>query len=174
MRRQHKVSLASLPTFPPSCPRILPLYPPSLRRYLCIILPLAPSISPLACVRRSGWSHKDGRGRAPLLLVLSSDKEAGETPAPEPQRPGPGCHGNGASPCPSSGPLSMRVQWACAGAKQPKNTCLYRRSSRCGQTTCVAAVSGETTKKSTPHPQLSQVLVRIGGRLFLVMNFPRF
>ena len=102
MRRQHKISLASLSTFPPTCPRRLPLYPPSLRKYLCIILPFAPSISPPACVRRSGWSHKDGRGRAPLLF-LSSDSEARETPAPEPQRPGPGCHGNGARAPPPEG-----------------------------------------------------------------------
>lgn len=122
MRRQHKISLASLSIFPPTCPRRLPLYPPSLRKYLCIILPFAPSISPPACVRRSGWSHKDGRGRAPLLLFLSSDSEARETPAPEPQRPGPGCHGNGASPCPSSGPLSTWAQWACAGAGHSRRT----------------------------------------------------
>lgn len=109
MRRQHEVSLlASLPTFPPSCPRRLPLYPLSHRKYLRIILPFAPSISPPACVRRSGWGHKVGQGSSPFLLFLSSDSKASETPALAPQQPGPCCHGNGASPRLPSGPLSLQ------------------------------------------------------------------
>lgn len=68
-----------LPLSSPRCgPRRFPL-PLSPHQRLRTILPFSPSTAPPACVRCSGRGHRDGPGRSPLLLFLSSDNEARET-----------------------------------------------------------------------------------------------
>lgn len=61
-----------------SGPRRFPL-PLSPHQRLRTILPFSPSTAPPACVSCSGRGHRDGPGRSPLLLFLSSDNEARKT-----------------------------------------------------------------------------------------------
>lgn len=134
---------------------------------------LRPRFIPACLCKSQRRGHKDGRRCSPLFL--SSDNEQRETPAPARQRPGPGCHGNDASP-----PSCIRaILTTCARWTAQALTTVWEqrppwRCSRCRQTTSRVAASAVTTKKTARHPQGSWWLVSIGERLFSrLWVFPR-
>lgn len=133
------------------------LYPGTLshHKYLRTSLPFSPSVAPPACVRCSGWGHRDGRGSSPLLF-LSSDSEAGETPAPAPTAARTRCHSNGAPRLLHPGLSS------CGGAaaqrrrrRRPENACPPGALAAARPGRVDAAVSKVTTTEATRRPQVS-------------------